>query len=111
MEYGVRDGCVVGLERLKDEHSSAMRMADIAREGSLTESNSLYMGALSNLQDEHAQAVAKKEEQFKADIGKAQSEHAALLLAKDEDHRAKREVLKKEQSAALENLRDEHEEV
>ncbi|KAH9945823.1 kinesin-domain-containing protein [Epithele typhae] len=89
------------LERLKDEHTRDVRMAEIAQQGSLSESETSRDEALKSLQEEHASAIKNKEQQFAADIHRLKEEHAAALTAKLDQHRESLQRVKADHSSTL----------
>ncbi|KAF8275271.1 hypothetical protein EI94DRAFT_1793880 [Lactarius quietus] len=67
------------LERLREDHTAELRVAELAREGSLSESQSVQVNAIKDIQNEHAATLAKKEAAFADDLEKLESTHAAAL--------------------------------
>ncbi|CAL1705613.1 unnamed protein product [Somion occarium] len=89
------------LERLKDEHTRQIRMAEIAREGSLTQSQSARDVAMKELQEAHASAIMQKESLFAQDLQNLKDEHAQLIQTKEEQHRNSVLRLKADHAAVL----------
>ncbi|KAH7915305.1 kinesin-domain-containing protein, partial [Hygrophoropsis aurantiaca] len=97
------------LERLREDHASELRMAEKARECSLSESQSARDSTLRELQDEHSAAIARKENAFAEDVDKLKTEHARVLSSKEEDYRTRREQLKLDHATAMAVLREQTE--
>ncbi|KAG9318633.1 kinesin domain-containing protein [Chiua virens] len=97
------------LERLREDHASEMRMAEKARDCSLSESQSARDQALCELQEEHTAAIARRDAMYAEDMEKLKSEHAQILTNKEEDYRARREHTKREHTTALAVTREQSE--
>ncbi|KAL4077254.1 hypothetical protein V8B97DRAFT_1413252 [Scleroderma yunnanense] len=100
------DEAAAMLQRLKEDHASEMRMAEKARDCSLSESESARDQALRELQEEHAAAIARKETLYSEDMEKLRAEHAHILSSKEEDYRSRREHTKIEHTTAMALLRE-----
>ncbi|KAI0672882.1 kinesin [Trametes maxima] len=108
------------LERLKDEHARELRMAEIAREGSLSESQSsrdeehaaAFADDLQRLKDDHAQALSAKLDQHRESLQRLKSDHTATLTQKEIEFSDQVERLQAEHSrahqSAFETLTQEH---
>ncbi|KAI6132008.1 kinesin domain-containing protein [Pisolithus croceorrhizus] len=103
------DEAAAMLERLREDHASEMRVAEKARECSLSESESARDQALRELQEEHASAIARKETLYAEDIERLKAEHARILSSKEEDYRSRREHMKMEHTTAMAVLREQSE--
>ncbi|KAI9465965.1 kinesin-domain-containing protein, partial [Lactarius psammicola] len=77
----------ITLERLREDHTAELRVAELARDGLLSESQSAQVGAIKDIQNEHAATVAKKEAAFADDLKKLQLAHAAALSEAREDNK------------------------
>ncbi|KAJ6490639.1 hypothetical protein C8R47DRAFT_454318 [Mycena vitilis] len=95
------------LERLREEHIAETRMADLAREGSLTESLSSKDLALQGLQDAHAEAVARKEASFAEQLKDLRMDHSRALTTKDEDYALEMDKLRSAHEGSLAKLKEE----
>ncbi|KAH9998176.1 hypothetical protein BJV74DRAFT_242041 [Russula compacta] len=83
------------LERLHEDHATELRVADLTREGLLSESQSAQADAIRNIQNEHAASLAKKEAAFADDLEKLKSRHAAALSKVQEEARKELEQSQK----------------
>lgn len=86
------------LERLREDHTAEIRVAELAREGSLSESQSVQLNAIKDIQIEHAATLAKKEAAFADDLEKLKLAHAAALSMAQDDGR---EELERAQQALV----------
>ncbi|KAH9030617.1 kinesin domain-containing protein [Lactarius pseudohatsudake] len=75
------------LERLHEDHTAELRIAELAQDGLLSESQSAQVGAINDIRNEHAATLAKKEAAFADDLQKLKSTHAAALSEAQEDHK------------------------
>lgn len=75
------------LERLHEDHTAELRIAELARDGLLSESQSAQVGAINDIRNEHAATLAKKEAAFADDLQNLKSTHAAALSEAQEDHK------------------------
>lgn len=103
------DEAAAMLERLREDHASEIRMAEKARECSLSESESARDQALRELQEEHASAIARKETLYTEDMERLKADHARILSGKEEDYRSRREHMKMEHTTAMAVLREQSE--
>lgn len=103
------DEAAAMLERLREDHASEMRVAEKARECSLSESESARDQALRELQEEHASAIARKETLYAEDIERLKAEHVRILSSKEEDYRSRREHMKMEHTTAMAVLKEQSE--
>ncbi|KIJ69148.1 hypothetical protein HYDPIDRAFT_105719 [Hydnomerulius pinastri MD-312] len=103
------DEAAAALARLREDQASEMRMAEKARDCSLSESQSSRDQALRELQDEHAAAIVRKDTVYAEDMEKLKSEHARVLSSKEDDYRSRRENMKMEHATALAVLREQSE--
>ncbi|KAF5388989.1 hypothetical protein D9757_005088 [Collybiopsis confluens] len=71
------------LEKLKEEHAAELRMADMAKESLLSESQSSRGFALQELQDEHNSALSRKDTSYYEEIEKIKADHVRALADKD----------------------------
>ncbi|KIL69859.1 hypothetical protein M378DRAFT_69035 [Amanita muscaria Koide BX008] len=94
------------VERLREEHASQIRVAEIAREGSLAESQSSFNIALKELQDEHVTGIARKESSFTEEIETLKSAHARALKSLDDDHVLQIDRLRLEHGSNLAKLQE-----
>ncbi|KAG6862051.1 hypothetical protein C0995_007181 [Termitomyces sp. Mi166 len=94
-------------ERLREEHAAELRMAEIAREGSLSESESSQARALKELQDAHAEAIARKEVSFAEDFEVLKAEHARTLAMKTDGFALDMDRLRLEYETTLAKLKEE----
>ncbi|THU88609.1 kinesin [Dendrothele bispora CBS 962.96] len=74
------------IEKLKEEHAAEMRMAEIAKEGSISASESSRATAIKDLQDEHASAIGRKEALHNEALEAVKAEHTRVLSDKEEGH-------------------------
>ncbi|KAF8077786.1 kinesin domain-containing protein [Lyophyllum atratum] len=95
------------LERLREEHTGELRMAEIAREGSLTETQSSQMVALQELQDAHAAAITRKEASFSEEMEALKGDHARTLTVKADDFALQADRLRLEYETTLAKLKEE----
>ncbi|KAH0830717.1 kinesin-domain-containing protein [Lanmaoa asiatica] len=91
------------LDRLREDHASEIRIAEKARDCSLSESQSARDQALRELQEEHIAAIARRDAMYAEDMEKLKSEHALVVANKEEDYRARRENMKREHTTAMAN--------
>lgn len=75
------------LERLREDHTAELRVAELARDGLLSESQSAQVNTIKDIQSEHAATLAKKEATFADDLEKLQSAHATALSKVQEDNK------------------------
>ncbi|KAK0217976.1 hypothetical protein IW262DRAFT_1463289 [Armillaria fumosa] len=66
------------LEHLKEVHAGELRMAEIARKGSLSKSQSCAI-ALQGLREEHSATMSRKQASFAEEMELLKSEHARAL--------------------------------
>ncbi|KAJ7149338.1 kinesin [Mycena filopes] len=95
------------LERLREEHAAEIRMAEIAREGSLTESQSSKDVAVQSLQEAHTAAIARKEASFADELKDLKTEHTRALTTKDEDYALEMDKLRSVHEGLLAKLKEE----
>ncbi|RDB21522.1 hypothetical protein Hypma_011769 [Hypsizygus marmoreus] len=95
------------LERLREEHAGELRMAEIAREGSLSESHSSQAIVVQELQDAHAAAVTRKEASFAEEVESLKADHARNLTTKDEDYTLRMDRLRLEYESTVAKLKEE----
>ncbi|KAG6851283.1 hypothetical protein H0H93_011719 [Arthromyces matolae] len=95
------------LERLRDEHAAQLRMAEIAREGSLSESQSSQARALQDLQDVHDEAINKKEHSFSEEMNALKADHDRILAMKTDGFALDMDRLRLEYESALSKLKEE----
>ncbi|GLB34798.1 putative kinesin motor, catalytic domain [Lyophyllum shimeji] len=95
------------LERVREEHAGELRMAEIAREGSLSESQSAQAAALQELQDAHAAAIARKEASFAEELEVLKADHARTLAMKVDDFDLQTDRLRLEYETTLSKLKEE----
>ena len=93
------------IERLRQEHAGEMRMIEIAKEGSLSESESARNLALKSLQDEHGAAIARKEAAFAEEIESLNAGYIRTFQAKDDDHTLQMDRLRLEHETTISKLK------
>ncbi|EAU88724.2 kinesin [Coprinopsis cinerea okayama7 len=93
------------IERLKEEHASELKMAEIARQGSLDASESSRDLAIKELQDEHAAAIARKESAFTEECETLKASLARELATKEDDHRLQLDRLRLEHETVLSKIK------
>lgn len=94
------------VERLREEHVGELRMAEIARQGSLSESET-FRNTMKELQEEHAAALARKETSYAEEIEALKDSHAQMLQAKEDDLRLQMDRLRLESEQLNLKLREE----
>ncbi|KAG7448233.1 kinesin-3 [Guyanagaster necrorhizus] len=94
------------LERLKEAHVGQLRMAEIARQGSLSESQSSRATALQELQDEHSVAMARKQSSFAEELELLKSEHSRVLVTQEEDYQLQMDKIRSEQGGVIMKLKE-----
>ncbi|KAG6854726.1 hypothetical protein C0991_002439 [Blastosporella zonata] len=95
------------VERLREEHAGELRMAEISREGSLSESQSAQAHALQELQDAHTAAISRKELSFSEDLEAMKADHARTMAMKVDDLALEKDRLRLEYETALAKLTEE----
>ncbi|KAI9446696.1 kinesin domain-containing protein [Lactarius indigo] len=75
------------LERLREDHNAELRVAELARDGLRSESQTAQADAINDIRNEHAATLAKKEATFADDLEKLKSTHAAALSEAQEEHK------------------------
>ncbi|KAI0306797.1 hypothetical protein B0F90DRAFT_1808404 [Multifurca ochricompacta] len=86
----------ITLERLREDHAAELRVAELAREGLLTESLSAQANAIKDIQTEYAATLAKKEAALADDLERLKAEHAVALSNAHEE--TKKELEQAQQS-------------
>jgi len=76
----------IALERLKEEHASQLRVAEIAKEGSFTDSQTVQENVIRELRDAHSQAISQKETNFAQDLERLKAEHERVMSSTVEFH-------------------------
>lgn len=95
------------IERLRMEHTGELRMADIAKEGLLSESQSSQINALQELQDEHAAAIARKEASFVEEMENLKADHIRSMTTQVEDYTLQMDRLRLEHETVLARFKEE----
>ncbi|PPQ98823.1 hypothetical protein CVT24_003377 [Panaeolus cyanescens] len=93
------------IERLREEHAGELRMAEIAKQGSLSESESASAATLETLQEEHAAAIARKEAAFAEEIGNLNAGFKRVAKANEEDHALQLDRLRLEHHTEVSKLK------
>ncbi|KAH9997481.1 hypothetical protein BJV77DRAFT_982954 [Russula vinacea] len=94
------------LERLREDHVADLRVADLAREGLLSESQSAQADAIRDIQKEHAASLAKKEAAFAEDLEELKSRHANTLSKVQEETKKALEQVQDTMAKAQEEYRE-----
>jgi hypothetical protein len=95
------------LERLRAEHAGELRMAEIAKEGLLSESHSSQINVLQELQEEHAAAIVRKEASFVEEMENLKADHVRSSTTKVEDYTLQLDRLKLEHGTVLSRFTEE----
>jgi len=93
------------IERLREEHAAELRMAEIAKEGPLSESESLRTLAIKTLQEEHSAAISRKDLAFTEEIESLNAGFARASKAEDDDHLLLMDRLKLEHETTISKLK------
>ncbi|KAF5380852.1 hypothetical protein D9615_004103 [Tricholomella constricta] len=95
------------LDRLREDHAGELRMAEIAREGSLSESESSQTLALQELQDAHVSAISRKEASFAEEMEILKADHARTLTMKTDDFTLQMDRARLEYETTLAKFKEE----